>query len=411
MSISRRGFLSGLGAAGLSVSSTHAQQVEWLQNFDNGSGSALSGAREGEPLLSPRTLEASTEAVQICRRRQVGGGWQSLHVPGTLRIGMRHPSVSLVRQRLVTGGDLDTGMAYGDVFDTYVSNAVRLFQDRHGLNADGVFGPETLTQMNVPVDVRLAQLRTNLPRLEKAVVNASRYVAINVPSATIEAVDNGRVASRHRAVVGQPDRATPLLASAIYEINFNPYWTVPASIIRKDLIPRMREDPNYLTRNRIRVYDRPGGRELDPASIDWSGNEAASYMFRQDPGVENSLGQIRINFANNYQVYLHDTPEKNLFGETQRFHSSGCVRVQNVRGFVAWLLRETEGWDMTHINRMLASGERRDVRLSRAVPVHFVYITAWAGSDGRTNFRHDIYNMDSRSLMPDRSLRTTSQRF
>jgi murein L,D-transpeptidase YcbB/YkuD len=200
--------------------------------------------------------------------------------------------------------------------------------------------------------------------------------------------------SRHTAVVGKPDRPSPDINSRIIEINFNPYWTVPVSIVRRDLIPKMQAEPDYLTSNRIRIFDQHGD-ELKPSAINWYSNEAVNYRFKQDPGDFNSLGAIRINFPNKDGVYMHDTPLKNLFGEDMRFHSSGCVRVQNIRELVDWLLRDTPGWSREEIDAVIKSGDRKDARLSKPVPLHWVYVTAWTTPDGVVQFRDDIYNRDN----------------
>jgi murein L,D-transpeptidase YcbB/YkuD len=275
-----------------------------------------------------------------------------------------------------------------------VEAAVRRFQARHGISIDGVVRAETFKRLNIPCEIRLAQLKTNLVRL-KAMKGplGDRYVMCNIPAAQIEAVENGVAVSRHTAVVGRVSRPSPELTSKIIEVNFNPYWTVPVSIVRKDLVPLMQKDPTYLTTEHIHIYDSHGN-ELKPTEIDWNSNEAVNYRFRQDPGDFNSLGTVRIDFPSPYGVYMHDTPEKGLFGEDMRFHSSGCVRVQNVRELVDWLLRDTSGWSRSQIDATIKSGERVDAKLAKPVPVYWVYITAWATPDGVVQFRDDIYNKD-----------------
>jgi L,D-transpeptidase YcbB len=201
------------------------------------------------------------------------------------------------------------------------------------------------------------------------------------------------VMSRHIAVVGKPDRPSPEINSKIIEVNFNPFWTVPASIVRKDLIPKMQAEPDYLTRYRIRILDQKNN-ELSPAQVNWFSEEATSYKFKQDPGDQNSLGTIRINFPSAHGVYMHDTPYKNLFGEDIRFDSSGCMRIQNVRDLVAWLLADTSGFSRVEIDEIIKSGERKDAKLKPQVPLHWIYVTAWATRDGVVQFRDDIYNRD-----------------
>jgi murein L,D-transpeptidase YcbB/YkuD len=216
---------------------------------------------------------------------------------------------------------------------------------------------------------------------------------VNIPAARVEAIENDVAVRRHIAVVGRPDRPSPDINSKIVQINFNPFWTVPVSIVRKDLIPLMQDKPDYLTQNHIRVYD-PNHKEVPPSLIDWYSDDAVHYTFREDPGDANSLGRIRINFPSQYGVYMHDTPLKNLFGDDFRFHSSGCMRVQNVRQLVAWLLDETKGWSPEEIDRVIKSGEQKNARLAKPVPLHWVYVTAWSASDGIVQFREDIYSRD-----------------
>jgi L,D-transpeptidase YcbB len=163
--------------------------------------------------------------------------------------------------------------------------------------------------------------------------------------------------------------------------------------VRKDLIPRMQDQPDYLTKNHIRILDA-AHRELAPSQINWYSEDATNYTFKQDPGSQNSLGSIRINFPSAYGVYMHDTPLKNLFGDDFRFHSSGCVRVQNVRQLVVWLLDETKGWSGGDIDRVIRSGEQKSAHLAKPVPLHWVYVTAWSGADGVVQFREDIYGRD-----------------
>ena len=177
-----------------------------------------------------------------------------------------------------------------------------------------------------------------------------------MPAARVEAIEHDVAVARYTAVVGRPSRPSPEINSKIIAVNFNPFWTVPVSIVRKDLIPLMEKEPDYLTRNHIRIYD-VHHNELQPSQIDWYSEDAVHYTFRQDPGDFNSLGHLRINFPSAYGVYMHDTPEKDLFGEDMRYNSSGCCRVQNVRELVYWLLDGTKGWQPEAIDQAVQSGE------------------------------------------------------
>ena len=292
-----------------------------------------------------------------------------------------------MRERLAIAGDLELNSGDRQVFDSYVDAALRRFQVRHGLHPDGVVHEATLRALNVPADKRLAQLRTNAVRLKSLTGNlGNRIVVANIPAAQIEAIENGVAVTRHTAVAGKPDRPSPDIRSKIVQINFNPFWTVPVSIIRKDLIPKMQAEPDYLTKNHIRIFDARNN-EQSPSQIDWYSAEAVNYKFKQDAGDFNSLGSIRINFPSPHGVYMHDTPSKNLFGEDFRFASSGCMRVQNVRELVYWILAETPGWSKAEIDEVIKSGERKDAKVAKPLPLYWVYVTAWATPDGVVQFR------------------------
>ena len=377
------------------------QQGDFGQGFDSASRT-IQMPKASLPTLSPATVQATEQAIPQYESIVARGGWPVIPQVERLRLGIRHPAVEALRQRLMAAGDLEATAGVSDVFDSYVEAGVRRFQARHGLSVDGVVRELTLNALNVPATVRLNQLKTNTARLRLfAGPMANRVVVCNIPAAQIEAIEGGTVVSRHTGVVGKPERPSPDIQSKIVEVNFNPYWTVPVSIVRRDLIPKMQTEPDYLAKNRIHIFDSRGG-ELLPEQINWNSEEAVGYRFKQDPGDFNSMGSIRINFPNSHQVYMHDTPLKNLFGEDFRFHSSGCVRVQNVRELVSWLLAGTPGWSRQDIDQVIRSGERKDVRLTQAVPLYWVYVTAWATPDGIVQFREDIYNRDGLAATANR---------
>lgn len=368
-------------------------QAEWSQNYEAVSRSRVQ--RTSTPMLSPDTLAATRQTVESYRSLAARGGWMPVQGVQGLRVGARSPAVVALRQRLILTGDLDRAAGESPIFDSYVEAGVRRFQARHGLSSTGVMTGPTVAAMNVPIDVRIRQLEINLARLQSYSGNlGNRYVVANIPAALVETVEGGVVHTRHAAGVGKIDRQSPILNSRVIEVNFNPFWTVPASIIRKDLIPKMQKEPNYLTDNKIRIFNA-AGQELDPAQINWFSDEATRYRFRQDPGGEiNSMGFVRINIPNPHGVYMHDTPAKGIFGDDFRFVSSGCIRVQNVRDYIEWLLKDTPGWSREHIDAVFKSGERIDARLAQPVNIYWVYVTAWATPDGLVQFRDDIYNKD-----------------
>ena len=404
--LSRRGVLGGL-AASAAATSVLAQQaedplqqlIEQNQRGDLGQGfdsasRTIHMPKASLPTLSPANVPTTEAAIARYEQIVAEGGWPQVAQAERLRTGARHPAVVALRHRLTLAGDLDPSAVENDIYDSYVEAAVKRFQARHGITADGRPGALTIKALNIPADQRLNQLRTNLARLRAFdTKGAHRVVVCNIPAAQLEAIENGTVMSRHVAVAGKPDRPSPELNSKIVEINFNPFWTVPVSIVRKDLIPKMQAEPDYLNRYGIRIFD-PKNNELTPAQVNWFSDEAVNYRFKQDPGEKNSLGTMRINFPSAHGVYMHDTPYKNLFGDDVRFDSSGCMRIQNVRDLVVWLLSETSGWSRIEIDDVIKSGERKDAKLKPQVPLHWVYITAWATADGVVQFREDIYNKD-----------------
>ena len=384
------------GAASAQDALTGILQSEWAEGFDSQSTIARP-VNTTTPILSPTTIPAMEQAIYVYQDLVARGGWNSVPADMELKIGVRDPRVVELRRRLIASGDLRQTSGDAAAFDSYVQTAVRRFQERHGIPADGVVGAGTLNALNVPAHVRLAQLETNIERIKAMGLPSERYIMVNVPGAQIEVVENGTVVTRHTAVVGKVDRQTPLLSSRIHEINFNPFWTVPASIIKKDLIPKMQKEPTYLTDHKIRIYNQQGA-ELMPEQVNWNSDEATNYMFKQDPGDQNSLGFVKLNFHNPHQVYLHDTPAKNLFGSDYRFESSGCMRVHNVRELVAWVLRD-DGYNLAMVDQTIRGGQRLDVQVTNPPAIFTVYFTAWTSGDGVVHFRDDIYGLDSQGTV------------
>jgi murein L,D-transpeptidase YcbB/YkuD len=388
-------FQLSLGIALSAALSARAEtgQAEWAQRYD--ADARLTVSRSTTPILSEQTVQATEAAIERFREIVANGGWPMVPTGHQLRLGSNSAAVSALRRRLIVSGDIGQETGTSSIFDSYVEAAVRRFQARHGIIETGVVNQPTLAALNVPAETRLRQLETNLVRLRSFSRDlGNRYVTANIPAAQVETVENGQVVTHHIAGVGKIDRQSPVMQTKAYQINFNPFWTVPASVIRKDLIPKMQADPNYLHDNHIRVYNKEG-QELQPEQINWRSLDALNYKFRQDIGGDfNSLGVVRIDIANPYGVYMHDTPAKGVFGDDFRFVSSGCIRLQNVRDYVAFLLKDTPGWDRDAIDRAIASGERLDVKINPAVPVYWVYITAWGTPDGVTQFRDDIYQRD-----------------
>lgn len=352
---------------------------------------------KGFPTLSPDNLNAMKAAIKRYSQIVESGGWKA--VPDLqLQPGVNGPAVAILRERLSLSGDLkESGGVFSEAYDSDVERGVKRFQASNGLTPTGIVDKRTLAALNVPAAARLRQLKTNHARLaEHARGTGKKYVMVNIPGQQIEVVVNDQVVSRHSAVVGKPDRPTPVLRSTIHELNFNPVWHLPPTVIEKDLIPKgqemARKGQDVLTKYSIDAYGSDG-KKLNPTKVNWSGGGAKGLTYRQQPGPENPLGFVKINFHNGYSVYMHDSPSQSLFGRNFRAASSGCVRVQGVDQVAAWLMQE-QGWTQERVLDMKKSGERLDVRLKRPVPLYFVYITAWATEDGVIQFRRDLYNKD-----------------
>lgn len=408
MKANRRLFLTGAGAVAAAALSgrANAQDVigdilssprrgNWDDQFDASVSETGGKVASHLPIFSLGTVSYVEQAIAQYSNIVAQGGWPTVPDTKKLQLGVSDPDVTVLRRRLMVTGDLSSRAGISPAYDSYVDSAVKRFQARHGVPADGVMGKYTYAAMNISAPVRLGQLQTNLDRLREMTAGElpHRYVMVNVPAAQIEAVENGRVVLRHTAIVGKVDRQTPILNSKINEIIINPYWNAPESIVRKDIIPLMRKDPQYLAKNAIRILG-PDGKEIDPTTIDWSTEDAAKFRFRQDPGSINAMASVKINFPNAHATYMHDTPQQSLFNKLMRFDSSGCVRVQNVRDLVTWLLRDTPGWNRQRFEQTIKTGESVPVAIADPVPVYFTYISAWSTGDGVVHFRDDIYARD-----------------
>lgn len=351
----------------------------------------------GYPTLSAANIAATKAAIKQYGDIVAAGGWQS--VPEVeLRADQTHFAVAVLRARLTASGDLKESASVEEYFDSALEKAVRRFQASNGLTPTGVVDQRTIVALNVPAAARLKQLKTNLGRLQEYTgLEKKKYVVVNIPAAQIEAVAANKVVNRFAGVVGKPERPTPLLRSSIAEMNFNPVWRLPPTVIYKDLIPRGREmqsaGKNVLEKFHIDAYDG-AGKKVDTTKINWSSSQPNSLSYSQQPGKDNPLGFLKINFNSEQSVYMHDTPSEGLFGRNFRAASSGCIRVHNIEQLALWLLSENGGWDEWRLQEIKDQVKRMDVKLKRPVPLYFVYITAWATEDGVIQFRRDLYNRD-----------------
>jgi murein L,D-transpeptidase YcbB/YkuD len=391
----------GLGASAYAQSNDYTGSIGSLtRRAPDGKLATQTEILAGESqaaLLTPASPEAMDAAVAMYEHITRIGGWPMISERG-LEKGDVSRQVVFLRQRLVAEGylppeSLDVDMP--EKFSVEVRNAVKAFQANHGLALTGSIDERTLAELNVPAGARLQQLRVNRPRVATyAAKLGPRYILVNIPSAQLETVNFGAVYSRHNIVAGKIDRPSPALVSRISDINFNPYWTAPDSIVRRDLLPKLAKDPDVLSKMRVRVIEKATGREIDPRYVDWSATPSNLFLFRQDPGDQNAMATVKINFPNKYAVYLHDTPTRELFGQNARYLSSGCIRVDRVDVLVDWILSGQDGFDANMIETIATSGERLDKPVKNGPDLRIMYLTAWATEDGRIHFRPDIYHLD-----------------
>lgn len=353
--------------------------------------------RQEAAMVTAGSVRALEDAILTYQEIVAGGGWASIG-KGKLEKGVKGDLVVALRQRLVAEAYLpfeDIMVEAPEVFDDNMTDALKTFQVRHGIAPSGKVDERTRAELNITARARLQTLRENYPRVgDYALGLGARNILVNIPSAQLETVEDGRVRSRHNVVVGKLERPTPSLKSVVSDINFNPYWNAPASIVQKDLVPKFLKDPTIFEQMNIRIFDGVGGPEIDPYTVDWVNTPPERYVFRQEPGESNALATMKINFANKFMVYMHDTPHRELFGSNARFESSGCVRVDKVSTVVDWILGGQDGIDATQIEMITASQEPYDVKVANPPDVRFMYLTAWATEDGVINFRPDIYGLD-----------------
>ena len=351
------------------------------------------------PQVGYRRLRA---ALARYRQLQEDGGWPILPPGPDLRSGDRHRQVGVLRIRLMAEDDLLT-RSIDDIyrFDVQMSEAVKRFQVRHGLEADGVVGSATRAAMNVPVSSRIEQIRTNMGRwrwLPRKM--GDRYIMVNTANYRLEAIENEQPVLSLRVITGEKEKATPVLAANLTVVQFNPYWVVPTQIAAEELLPAQQRDPGYFAAKGYHVFDKWGedATELNPKSINWSdyNKDNFPYKIRQDPGPLNALGRMKFIFENDFAIYLHDTPHRRLFNEKSRAFSHGCVRVENPTELALYLLNGDEQWTRETVDEAIASGETVDARLPAPEPIYLVYLTAWVGDIDQVNFREDVYEKDQR---------------
>ncbi|NTW52588.1 MAG: L,D-transpeptidase family protein [Chlorobiaceae bacterium] len=405
-------------------------------DYDRTLMSAVMGSRFPEIVsgLRPSSPEYTLLRKGLARYRQVAaeGGWSAIPAgPRISKTGTIDSRMPLIRKRLVITGDLaadapqateaDVPKPVVDpppadstvvrpvvvhpkidpalVYTSVLFEAVKSFQKRHGITADGIVGNETLTAMNVPVKERIDQIRINLERYRWFLnTRGPNYVMVNIPAFSVEYVLNNAQQWHSRVIVGKPDLQTPVFKAEIQQLVLNPHWVIPPGIMIKEAIPGTAKDISYLEKRQLAVVGNDGKR-IDPASINWSQylNGGFPYRLVQDSGDEGSLGRIKFMMPNRFMVYMHDTPSKELFDRSRRCFSHGCVRVENPFELAELLLKDPVKWSSTKLEEAIDTGKTRTVSIPAPVPVFFLYQTAFA-TDDRVQFRPDVYDRDGRLL-------------
>jgi murein L,D-transpeptidase YcbB/YkuD len=333
------------------------------------------------------------ESLAQLRKVRDAGGWPKVAEGQSLKPGMDGVAVAQLRARLVAAGYLAPAKGKRNDYDDSVIAAVKKYQTEQYLGADGVAGKTTLEALNVPVEARIDQVRVNMERARWLLYKLQgTFVVVDIAGYKVALYRDGQPIWRSRVQVGKPFRSTPVFQSEITYVTFNPTWTVPPTILVQDMLPKIQQNPGYLAANRIRVLDRQGN-VLDPSTIDWT--NARGLTLRQDAGPENSLGQVVIRFPNDYAIYLHDTPHRELFAKSVRATSSGCIRVENPLQLVELLFNDPVRWNSEGIQKQLANGRTENIMLPVKVPVLLAYWTVDLSKDGRVTFKPDVYGYDS----------------
>ena len=353
-------------------------------------------------MISPATIANIDRALPRYERLAQSPGWPALPKGRALKLGDEGAKVKTLLRRLAATGDLNPRALRRRQasFDRAVESAVKRFQFRNGLTPSGRVNSYTRTALNVSAEHRRDQLIQNRQRLVELLqrTQGRRYVFVNIPAYELQAVNGGRLEIYSRVVLGKPSTPTPAISAKIKALNTLPYWHVPQSIARRQLIPAIKKDPNYLAKQRIRVFASWGGAEINPRSVNWWAPQGQRYVFRQEPGPHNALGLLRLDMPNKHIVYMHDTPLKQLYDYHLRPYSAGCVRVQTVFDVGEWLLHGDGSPATGQLRSIIGQRQKQTIKLRQPVDVHFAYITAWATRDGTAHFRPDVYRKDGRII-------------
>lgn len=328
-----------------------------------------------------------------------GQEWESIAFGPKLKRGDKGSRVLALQKRLLVTGEL-TALAQDGIYDQALESAVTKFQTEHGLKPDGMVGKYTLNQLNLPLNYRIKQIALNMDRMRWLPDSlGNRYVLVNLPDYGLSVMQDSKAVLTMPVIIGTVKKPSCVLSSQITYLEINPYWNVPSSIAVKEMLPKLREDPDYLERNDMQVFEVTGGkaRIIDPATIDWGSISSGNFNFRirQNPSEINALGKIKFMFQNNCGIYLHDTPTRRLFTAQRRGYSHGCIRIGKPIDFATYLLQDKKSWTEKSILNEINTGSRKVVTLPEPINIYIVYYTAWVDDNNVLQFRDDIYNSDA----------------
>jgi L,D-transpeptidase YcbB len=371
--------------------------------FHGGGGPAVTStevvsSQNQLPMLQPQSDAALSAAQDKYAAIAANGGFPA--VPrGSYKIGSKGPAVAVLNKRLNLEGYLRIEATQGEftaLFSNATEEAVQHFQRNMGLAVTGKVDPATLNELNISVGERIRAINANIPRLAIYEKNlGDRYLVVNIPSQQLETVSNGHVFSRHNVIVGRTERPSPVVMTPIATVKFNPYWNAPVSIVERDILPKMAGGTQVLTQMNMKVFEAgPNGPEVDPSTIQFTPANIDKYLFRQEPGPHSAMATAKVEFQSTFGIYLHDTPERELFRSSNRFFSSGCIRVEKMPLLAEWILNGQDGFNAPKIASMADTVERLDVPVSAGPQLRVAYLTAWPTSGGTVAFRRDIYQMD-----------------
>jgi len=323
------------------------------------------------------------------------GGWIAIPNGPTLKEGMTDSlRVPLIIARLLASEDLIDFPDDPYVYSEYLSSAMKKYQQRNGLEADGYVGKMTSESLNVPVEKRIDQIKVNMERLRWISHDlGENYIFVNIADFQLRVYEETEIVLQEKIIVGKPFRKTPVFSSDMTYIVLNPYWTIPPTILYNDVIPEVRKNKDYLATKNIRIINGKDRTEISPDSVDWQVRQNFPYILRQDPGPLNALGMVKFMFPNTYNVYIHDTPSKELFNRPERTFSSGCIRLENPEALLEYLSARHLDVDMQKIRKFIEEGKEKTLVLKKSIPIHILYLTSWIDKD-MIHFRKDIYNRD-----------------